>query len=82
MEWWILLLIIVGFFLMLLAAGIPVFLAFTIVDVIGIYLLWGGAAGLGQLIHSIFSSISKKMRGDKGNKKSIGCTHQDNNRGS
>jgi tripartite ATP-independent transporter DctM subunit len=58
MEWWVLLLIIVGIFLVLLGAGIPVFLAFTFVDVVGIYFLWGGAAGLGQLIHSIFSSIS------------------------
>ncbi len=58
MEWWALLILIVGIFLILLAAGLPVFLAFTIVDVIGIYLLWGGATGLTQLIHSIFSSIS------------------------
>ena len=58
MEWWLILLIIVGLFLFLLAVGIPVFLAFTIVDVAGIYFLWGGAAGLSQLIHSIFSSIS------------------------
>lgn len=58
MEWWVLLLLIVGIFLVLLAAGLPVFLAFTIVDVLGIYFLWGGATGLGQLTHSIFSSIS------------------------
>ena len=58
MEWWILLLIIVGTFLLLLAAGVPVFLAFTIIDVLGIYFLWGGAQGLCQLTHSIFSSIS------------------------
>ena len=58
MEWWMLLIVIVGIFLLLLAAGIPVFLAFTIVDVVGIYFLWGGAAGLGQFIHSVFSSIS------------------------
>jgi len=58
MEWWVLLLVIVGVFLVLLGAGVPVFLAFTAVDVVGIYFLWGGAAGLGQLIHSIFSSIS------------------------
>ncbi len=58
MEWWALLLLIVGVFLLLLAVGLPVFLAFTVVDVLGIYLLWGGAAGLSQLIHSIFSSIS------------------------
>ena len=49
---------IVGIFLLLLAAGLPVFLAFTVVDVVGIYLFWGGSKGLEQLIHSIFSSIS------------------------
>ncbi|MCG6879243.1 MAG: TRAP transporter large permease [Deltaproteobacteria bacterium] len=58
MEWWVPLLMIVGIFLLLLAVGLPVFLAFTAVDVLGIYFLWGGSAGLGQLIHSIFSSIS------------------------
>jgi len=58
MEWWTSLLLIVGIFLVLLAAGLPVFLAFTVVDVLGIYLLWGGTQGLCQLIHSIFSSIS------------------------
>jgi tripartite ATP-independent transporter DctM subunit len=58
MEWWVFLIAIVGVFLMLLGAGLPVFLAFTIVDVLGIYFLWGGATGLGQLVHSIFSSIS------------------------
>ena len=58
MEWWVPLLFIVGIFLLLLAVGLPVFLAFTAVDVLGIYFLWGGSAGLAQLIHSIFSSIS------------------------
>jgi len=58
MEWWILLILIVGVFLLLLGAGLPVFMAFTIVDVLGIYFLWGGANGLSQLVHSIFSSIS------------------------
>ncbi len=58
MEWWVSLLIIVGTFLLLLAAGLPVFLAFTVIDVLGIYFFWGGARGLSQLIHSIFSSIS------------------------
>lgn len=58
MEWWVVLVFIVGVFLIFLAAGLPVFLAFTIVDVVGIYFLWGGSAGLEQLIHSIFSSIS------------------------
>ena len=58
MEWWLMLLLIVGLFLLLLGIGLPVFLAFTVIDVLGIYFLWGGAAGLSQLIHSIFSSVS------------------------
>ena len=58
MEWWVFLILIVGIFLGLLAVGLPVFLAFTIVDVVGIYFFWGGGKGLEQLIHSIFSSIS------------------------
>jgi tripartite ATP-independent transporter DctM subunit len=58
MEWWMILILIVGIFMLLLAAGLPVFLAFTVVDVVGIYLFWGGSKGLEQLIHSIFSSIS------------------------
>ena len=58
MEWWMILLLIVGIFLLALAAGLPVFLAFTMVDVVGIYLFWGGSRGLEQLVHSIFSSIS------------------------
>jgi tripartite ATP-independent transporter DctM subunit len=58
MEWWLLLIVIVGAFLFFLAIGLPVFLAFTIVDIVGIYFLWGGATGLTQFIHSVFSSIS------------------------
>jgi tripartite ATP-independent transporter DctM subunit len=58
MEWWAMLILIVGAFLFFLGIGLPVFLAFTIVDVLGIYFLWGGAAGLEQFIHSVFSSIS------------------------
>lgn len=58
MEWWLFLIIFLGTFLLLLAAGLPVFLAFTIVDILGIFFVWGGGVGLGQFIHSIFSSIS------------------------
>ncbi len=58
MEWWLTLILIVGFFLFLLAVGLPVFLAFTTINVVGIYFLWGGTSGLSQLTHSIFSSVS------------------------
>ncbi len=58
MEWWLMLILIVGVFLLLLGVGLPVFLAFTTINVIGIYFLWGGTSGLGQLTHTIFSSVS------------------------
>jgi tripartite ATP-independent transporter DctM subunit len=38
--------------------GFPIFIAFAVVNIIGIYFFWGGADGLVQLSHSIFSSIS------------------------
>ena len=58
MEWWMWFILIVGSFLVLLAIGLPVFLSFMVVNVVCIYILWGGGTGMSQLIHSIFSSIS------------------------
>ena len=42
----------------LLLIGLPVAIAFTLVNLIGVYLLWGGAIGLSQLILSIDSSVA------------------------
>ena len=42
----------------LLLIGLPVAFAFTLVNMIGVYFLWGGTAGLNQIILSIESSIS------------------------
>jgi tripartite ATP-independent transporter DctM subunit len=58
MEWWMWFSIIIGAFLILLAIGLPVFLSFMVVNVVIIYIIWGGGAGMSQFIHSIFSSIS------------------------
>ncbi|MHB8766731.1 MAG: TRAP transporter large permease [Deferrisomatales bacterium] len=58
MEWWFVLSAIGGLFILLLGAGMPVFVAFTVVDVLFIYAIWGGATGLGQLTYSVFSSVS------------------------
>jgi len=57
MEWWMWFTLIIGMFLILLAVGFPVFLSFMAVNVVIIYILWGGA-GMSQFVHSIFSSIS------------------------
>ncbi len=58
MEWWIWFLLIIGSFLVLLAIGLPVFLSFFAVNIVFIFILWGGGIGMPQFIHSIFSSIS------------------------
>ncbi len=58
MEWWMWFSLIIGIFLILLAIGFPVFLSFMVVNVVFIYILWGGGIGMSQFIHSIFSSIS------------------------
>ena len=46
----------------LLLIGLPVAIAFTLVNLVGVYAFWGGAMGLGQLILSIDSSVSNSFR--------------------
>ena len=59
MEWWVPLLVIVGVFLLLLAVGLPVFLAFHGGGCPGnLFPVGREVRALGKLIHSIFSSIS------------------------
>jgi tripartite ATP-independent transporter DctM subunit len=58
MEWWMWFALIIGAFLFLLAIGLPVFLSFIAVNIIFIFIIWGGGIGMPQFIHSIFSSIS------------------------
>ncbi|MPZ57079.1 MAG: TRAP transporter large permease subunit [Rhizobiales bacterium] len=42
----------------LLLVGLPVAIAFTFVNLVGVYVFWGGAIGFSQLILSIDSSVS------------------------
>jgi tripartite ATP-independent transporter DctM subunit len=42
----------------LLLVGLPVAIAFTLVNLVGVYVFWGGGIGLSQLILSIDSSVS------------------------
>src|SRR4030066_1059458 len=58
MEWWMWFVLIIGSFLVLLSIGLPVFLSFMAVNVVIIYIIWGGGPGMAQFVHSIFSSIS------------------------
>ena len=58
MEWWVIFSLIFGGFLILMLVGVPVAIAFLLIDVIGSYFLWGGERGLRQLTLSIYNSVT------------------------
>ena len=58
MEWWLYLSFFFGGLGVLLLIGLPVAFAFMLINLIGVYVFWGGSIGLGQLILSIDSSVS------------------------
>jgi tripartite ATP-independent transporter DctM subunit len=58
LDWWVTLIIIFGGFVVLLFLGIPVAFAFMTVNIIGIIVLWGGTVNLGQLVLSIWDSLT------------------------
>lgn len=59
MDWWLILLIIFGCLIILMASGLPVAFTFLLFNIVGVYLFWGGEAGLSQLVLSMHSSIAK-----------------------
>ena len=58
MEWWLIIILIFGSLLVLFATGMPIAFAFLLVNVAGVFLFWGGEAGLRQLIMSISGSLA------------------------
>lgn len=58
MEWWGYLLVFFSGLAILLLIGLPVAFAFMLVNLVGVYVFWGGTIGLKQLILSIDSSVS------------------------
>ena len=58
MEWLIDLIAIFSSLMILFLMGIPVAFSFLFVNLIGVYVFWGGEAGLTQLILSIYRSVS------------------------
>ncbi len=58
MEWWLVLLIIFGVLFVLLVSGVPVFLAFILINVVGAFMLWGGGVGLRQLSLHIVDALA------------------------
>ena len=58
MEWWGYLICFFGGLGIVLLAGLPVAFAFMLVNLVGVYAIWGGGIGLHQLVLSIDSSVS------------------------
>lgn len=58
MIWWQFLLLFFAGLGVLMVIGLPVAIAFLLVNLAGVFYLWGGVSGFNQLILSIDSSIS------------------------
>ena len=58
MDWQLWLLLIFGILLVLMLTGMPIALCFFIINVIGMYALFGGAMGLQNLINSLYTSLN------------------------
>ncbi|MDW7710246.1 MAG: TRAP transporter large permease subunit [Deferrisomatales bacterium] len=58
MDWLLPLTGILGGVLFLFLIGVPVAFSFLAVNIIGVYIFWGGLSGLDQLILSIYRSVA------------------------
>jgi len=58
LEWPLILLLIFGALIILMATGMPIALCFMLINVVGVFLFFGGTIGLEQLILSIYSSLA------------------------
>lgn len=58
MEWASTLLIIFGSLVILMLTGMPIAFCFMLINVVGVYLLFGGVVGLDQLILNIYTSLA------------------------
>lgn len=58
MDWWVTLIIIFGSLIILFATGMPVAFGFMLINMVGVYFLWGGEIGFHQLILSMFDSVT------------------------
>jgi tripartite ATP-independent transporter DctM subunit len=60
-PWQLMLLIIFGGMLFLMATGMPIALGFLTIVLVGAYVLFGGMAGLEQIVLSIYSTLTTFM---------------------
>lgn len=58
MEWWLTLILIFAGLMFLFLIGVPIAFSFLFINIVGVYLFWGGEAGFAQLIRSIYRSVA------------------------
>ena len=58
MEWQLVLLFIFGGLVILMATAMPVAICFMFINMVGMFIFFGGAAGLEQLIVSVYTSLT------------------------
>jgi len=58
MEWWMTLLLVFFALMLLFLMGVPVAFSFLFINIIGVYVFWGGEGGLTQLIRSVYRSVA------------------------
>lgn len=58
MDWQSWLVVIFGILLILMVTGMPIALCFFVINVIGMYFLFGGMMGLQNLINSLYNSLN------------------------
>lgn len=58
MAWWMILILIFSSLMILFLIGVPVAFSFLFVNIVCVYLFWGGDAGFAQLIRSVYRSVA------------------------
>lgn len=58
MDWWVIIIAIFSSLFFLFAIGVPIAFAFLLVNMVSLYLLWGGFPGLEQMMLSVFRSVT------------------------
>lgn len=59
MEWPLVLLIIFASLVILMLTSFPIAFCFMVINLVGVYVYWGGEAGLSQLIRSTYTSVAR-----------------------
>ena len=59
MEWYLALLFLLSGLVVLMLIGLPVAFSFLIISMVWMFFLWGGEAGLEQLVVSVFESLTR-----------------------